>query len=117
MTAAGPLTPIGPHDLEFVPVATDFAGLAADSLSSVDNLLLAIDAGLIDMAASYAAQTALSSSLDGDLADMSNQLGAMNADDFDSALGDLASAAAAGDTLATAGDSPLPIGDFFNTGV
>jgi hypothetical protein len=116
MTNAWPIAPITAKDLDFAVKNYDFTGLTASELGPGDNLLSDIDVLLTEFAASIAAQVALSSSLDDDLLVLDSILAAMNADDFESLLGDLASAAAAGDVLAAAGDSPLPIGSFFNTG-
>lgn len=100
-TAIGPLLPIGPDDLKFVPVATDLNGLAADSLSDLPNLLAAMDADLAAVAENITAQIALSPLMDGDLNDLAAILGEIEQADFSSILVDLAGIAAAGDGMLT----------------
>lgn len=116
-TPSGPLNLISSDDLKFVPVTTDFAGLAADSLSDLPNLFAAIDADLAACAEIIKAEQALSPQLDSDLADAAEVLAEMDTDTFDSILGDLAGAASAADSMISAGNVDLPIGDFFNTNV
>jgi hypothetical protein len=94
-----PITPLGTKDLNFSAVNYDFTGLTASELAPLPGLESAIDASLIEAAASVADQAVLIASMAGDLDDLGIVLNEMGSDDFQSVLGDLAGAASAGDSL------------------
>jgi hypothetical protein len=94
-----PIAPLGPKDLTFGVVNYDFTGLTAGELADLPNLAAAIDASLLDAAASVADQAVLIDSMAGDLDDLGNVLNEMASDDFEQILADLAGIASAGDSL------------------
>lgn len=103
----GPLLLIGPDDLKFVPVSTDFAGLAADSLKDFDNLAAAIDADLADVAANVAAQIAFGPQLDAGIADMAGSIDGVDLSGDLPGLADILSAGTAGDANASTAQTAL----------
>ncbi len=109
----GPIAPLAASDLSFTRKDYGFVDLTANELGGTDQLLAAIDATAAEFAQSIPEQAALIASMAGDLEDLGSVLREIDTGDFESVLGELAGAAAAGDTLAGASNTDLPVSDFF----
>jgi hypothetical protein len=94
-----PIAPLGTKDLSFGVVNYDFTGLTAGELAELPNIEAAIDASLLDAAASVADQAVLIASMAGDLDDLGTVLYEITANDIGPFLAWLDQNAAAGDGL------------------
>jgi hypothetical protein len=104
----GPIPLIGPDDLKYVPVASDFSGMVADELGDLGTAADGFDA-IFEEAANLAGEAgSILSSFDQDLADASTNLAAFDPTETTNILAGLQPASDATDAALAGYNSDIP---------